>query len=569
MLKVWRVILQEIPIILGLCLLTQNAKAAPINQENWFNNHSEVTQEVFEIDNNNQWIAQNLPEIASPENGLELIRRRRKFKRFQTSTDNTSMSQVTNVSELRDVVPTEWAYEALRSLVERYGCIVGYPDRTFRGDRPLSRWEFAAGLNACLNTIERLLQENVAVLREDIEKLKRLAQEFEQELIAFGARVDNLENRTAFLEDHQFSTTVFFGGEAIMSLVDAAGGSPPGTGKANTVFHYVSRLGLVATFTGRDRLNLTFSSGNFSNAGFANPQVLNTYAALLSHQNDLRNDLIVDSLEYRTAVFDDRVVLTFKPTGFSLTSVLSANTPYIDSGRGAISRFTQNNPILRIGAPTGGVGFDWLIAEPLRLQVAYGSRNDNDPRQGFVGPDNSVVGAQFLYTPSDTVAATVTYVNAYSETGTLDTFTGSFNADTSGLILEPSQINAVGATFQWRFLPNFTFGAWGSYTTTNSVQSNRFANSSTYLFSLGWFDAFDREGDLLTFMFGQPPKLETGNGLVLGEDNATGFHYEIFYRYQLTDRISLTPGFFFVTNPGHRAQNNTIYVGTLRTTFRF
>jgi len=125
-----------------------------------------------------------------------------------------TLSQITNVSELRDIQPTDWAYEALKSLVERYGCIVGYPDRTFRGvaegtlrDRALSRWEFAAGLNACLNTMERLLQENVAVLRTDLDKLKRLTGEFRQELAALGVRVDNLEQRTAFLEDHVFSTT--------------------------------------------------------------------------------------------------------------------------------------------------------------------------------------------------------------------------------------------------------------------------------------------------------------------------------------------------------------------------
>src|ERR671932_971781 len=46
---------------------------------------------------------------------------------------NDSMSQVTNVTQLRDVSPGDWAFEALRSLVERYGCIAGYPDGTYRG----------------------------------------------------------------------------------------------------------------------------------------------------------------------------------------------------------------------------------------------------------------------------------------------------------------------------------------------------------------------------------------------------------------------------------------------------
>ena len=98
---------------------------------------------------------------------------------------------------MRDVAPTDWAYEALRSLVERYGCIVGYPDRTYRGNKPLSRWEFAAGLNACLNTLERLIQEG-NVSKDDIDKLRRLAQEFQAELAALR-RENRQPRRTCIL----------------------------------------------------------------------------------------------------------------------------------------------------------------------------------------------------------------------------------------------------------------------------------------------------------------------------------------------------------------------------------
>lgn len=79
---------------------------------------------------------------------------------FSLNPENSpsdSMAQVTNVSQLRDVQPSDWAYEAMRSLVERYGCLAGYPDGTFRGDRSLTRFEFAAGLNACLEQINRII----------------------------------------------------------------------------------------------------------------------------------------------------------------------------------------------------------------------------------------------------------------------------------------------------------------------------------------------------------------------------------------------------------------------------
>ncbi|MFM7190404.1 MAG: S-layer protein, partial [Microcystaceae cyanobacterium] len=43
------------------------------------------------------------------------------------------LNQITNVNQLQDVSPQDWSYEALKNLVENYGCIVGYPDRTYRG----------------------------------------------------------------------------------------------------------------------------------------------------------------------------------------------------------------------------------------------------------------------------------------------------------------------------------------------------------------------------------------------------------------------------------------------------
>ena len=54
---------------------------------------------------------------------------------------------VTSVSQLSDVRPTDWAFTALQSLVDRYGCIAGYTDRSFRGKQDTRLYEFAAGLN--------------------------------------------------------------------------------------------------------------------------------------------------------------------------------------------------------------------------------------------------------------------------------------------------------------------------------------------------------------------------------------------------------------------------------------
>jgi S-layer homology domain len=101
------------------------------------------------------------------------------------------VAQTTSVSQLKDVSPTDWAYKALQSLVERYGCIAGYPNSTYRGNRAISRYEFAAGLNACLSQIERLIQQNEAVSRQDLETINRLAQDYQTELATLGSKVSS------------------------------------------------------------------------------------------------------------------------------------------------------------------------------------------------------------------------------------------------------------------------------------------------------------------------------------------------------------------------------------------
>jgi hypothetical protein len=97
-------------------------------------------------------------------------------------------AQFTGASQFSDVSPSDWAFQALDDLVRRYDCLKGYPNGTYRGNRALSRYEFAAGLNACLQQIERLIAETTAdfVTRDELETLRRLMQEFEVELTALG-----------------------------------------------------------------------------------------------------------------------------------------------------------------------------------------------------------------------------------------------------------------------------------------------------------------------------------------------------------------------------------------------
>ncbi|MDB9327948.1 iron uptake porin, partial [Nodularia spumigena CS-590/02] len=113
----------------------------------------------------------------------------------QLTQEADSIGQVTSVSQFSDVQPTDWAFQALQSLVERYGCIAGYPNSTYRGNRALTRYEFAAGLNACLDRVNELIATATAdvITRQDLATLQRLQEEFSAELATLRGRVDALE----------------------------------------------------------------------------------------------------------------------------------------------------------------------------------------------------------------------------------------------------------------------------------------------------------------------------------------------------------------------------------------
>ena len=95
-----------------------------------------------------------------------------------------SQNQVTSFNQFTDVRPTDWAYQALSNLVEKYGCVAGYPNGTYKGGQAMTRFEAAALLNACLDRVTEVADE-----------LQRLMDEFKKELAVLRGRVDGLEKR--------------------------------------------------------------------------------------------------------------------------------------------------------------------------------------------------------------------------------------------------------------------------------------------------------------------------------------------------------------------------------------
>ena len=178
----------------------------------------------------------------------------------------TTKEQATSIGQFSDVKPTDWAYQALTSLVERYGCIAGYANGTYRGAQAMTRWEAAALLNACLDRIT-----------DSTDTLKRLLKEFEQELAVLKGRVDSIEAKAGQLEAMQFSTTTKLKGLATFVVggnnftgtnSDSSFTNTPYTTAYNTtkygatVAEFDLQLAFDTSFTGKDLLRTVLRGGN-------------------------------------------------------------------------------------------------------------------------------------------------------------------------------------------------------------------------------------------------------------------------------------------------------------------
>jgi hypothetical protein len=140
----------------------------------------------------------------------------------QSQRSATILAQA-SAPQLSDVQPNSWEFTALMLLDQRYGCMTGYGSSL--AQRAMTRYEFAAGLNACLDKVNEIISAGLAnkVPKQDLVTLQRLQEEFAAELAALSGRVDSLEAKTAQLEAQQFSTTTNLSGRAILAYAWCSG----------------------------------------------------------------------------------------------------------------------------------------------------------------------------------------------------------------------------------------------------------------------------------------------------------------------------------------------------------
>ena len=509
-----------------------------------------------------------------------------------------SKNQVTSVNQFSDVQPTDWAYQALSNLVEKYGCVAGYPNGKFKGGNAMTRYEAAALLNACLDRISEVTDE-----------LQKLLNEFDSELTVLTSRVDGLESKVGQLQAQQFSTTTKLRGEvsfviggtpnfntpvAVTPAVAAVAAVPgtrtvagvtvlcsAGTAGCNggtratsartakpnaTTFNYDARLAFDTSFSGKDLLRTRLRSGNFSSFPFGSgSQVFKLDKA--ETQGAGTSSVWIDRLFYTFPVGDEikltagalvrnTEILTFIPSAYKADILDFFNLAGVSG--------TYNK------ATGAGFGFNW------KQKVAKGKPflvfDANYVAQtGTVnGFENSTIGAF----DSDSAINVLTQfgVRGPNYGAAIAYRYGSANSAlrdanlANSLVTSGNSLNGVSIAGFWEplvsgWVPSISAG-YGYYEggTGLTATSTTTITTQSWMVGLQWKDVL-LKGNNAGFAFGQAP---------FSTDVAASqsMMYEFFYKYQVSDNISVTPAIFWVNDYQRNAGSYT-WGGVIQTTFRF
>jgi len=504
---------------------------------------------------------------------------------------DSSISQFNSVSQLSDVRPTDWAFQALQSLVERYGCIEGYPDKTYRGNRALSRYEFVAGLNACADQITKLIASKTAdsVTREDLETLRRLTAEFSPEIAQLRGRVDVLEKRTAQLQANQFSTTTVLRTE----LETVVGGVLAGNNvitkqPAPQVITFQDRVRLLlnTSFTGTDQLRVTLVTGTINPVGATRSGLFGTVDGKTS-DNDTpafsNNNLQVGGVRYQFLPTKNTQVNVFAQSDGAFEIGLSGPiNPYFEgSAANAISRYARRNMVYDYGDTGAGIAVLQKLGKQFELGLEYTSINGNDPtpNNGLFQGRYVALGQLSYFTPKNNFRLALTYANTYSPPNTTGQ-TGTNFGPVIGSNLANSTVagtgtvgNLYGIETLYRVDPKFAINGWVGYSAHRYLG---YGDGQVWDWGVGLaFPDLLSKGSLGGIFVGMEPRL-TGlsPNVNLGAgpgrfDKNVSLHIEGFYQYQITDNIAITPGVIWITAEDFDASNPSSVVGWLRTTFKF
>ena len=465
-------------------------------------------------------------------------------------SEYAAADQVTSVTQFSDVYPTDWAYQALSNLVETYGCVAGYPNGTFRGNRAMTRYEAAALLNACLDSVTGMTDE-----------LKRLIREFETELAIIKGRVDGLEARVGELEATQFSTTTKLKGYSAWVLGGMEGfdsyynsdGEKVLDGE-NFTFQYDFRLTLDTSFTGKDMLTTRLRAGNFDGPFIDGLSFVET-------ASNTGNTLVVDRLFY-----------TF-PIGENLTVTAGPIVRTDDAGMYAgYATFYPSDLLLDFFTYGGAWATNNLAGAGAGLGAVYNFGDSGFKFSGnYVAWDGNSTGIG-----RDETGSTSSWQLFYDG----ELFNGNFLAQVGfayaqnvGLTIGTNKAGRAACGSDGDCIGDSRYGysvaaAWkpenpgwipsisGGWSMSDPDDSDDDIHG--WYVGFEWDDVF-LEGNSFGFATGQAPKVDDDYNKL----------YEVFYKFVVTDNITITPTYFAIDEYSGSLSGDYVHGGYVKTTFTF
>jgi hypothetical protein len=453
-------------------------------------------------------------------------------------------SQVTSISQFSDVQPTDWAYQALSNLVERYGCVAGYPNGTYGGGKAMTRYEAAALLNSCLDRVTEVTDE-----------LKRLMSEFSNELAVIKGRVDGLEAKVGELEATQFSTTTKLKGEATFVLGGVPGYDTKSDVSTRTAFNYDVRLNFDTSFTGKDLLRTRLRSSNFSTDPFGSSSSLFKLDKADNFSSDNGDNVVLDRLYYSFPAFNNTTTLT---AGAKVRNTEMAWVP--SAYKSEILDFFAVAGAPGVYNKATGAGFGALYSgkSGFVAGVNYVAQDGDNSETGVFDETGALNTMVQLGYRGKNYGIGLGY--RYGTQGTrVRTYNGLDGA--SGTLVPGQTSSGYSANAYWQpeksgIVPSITVGyGWNTVSGTESAATD----SQSWMAGLQWSDVFAK-GNSAGIAVGQAPT---------GEELEKATMLEIFYKYQVSDNISITPAIFYASDNQRLNDNASKWGGVIQTKFTF
>jgi Carbohydrate-selective porin, OprB family/S-layer homology domain len=464
--------------------------------------------------------------------------------------EDDSLGQVRSINELSDIQPSDWAYQAVKTLIERYGVMTGYTDKTFRGNRPLTRYEFSAAIAAVITKIEQLfLTGTLAQLREDYATIRRLQTSYGEILTELRDRIQKLDTIAAQLEKQQFSTTTKLSSQAVFAFTG-------GTNARGTTPTRI-RLDFDTSFSGTDLLKTQLEAGVNRSDAIAQNQERNQN--LLGKFGILADGGGLDFIGVDDTLRLSKLYYTFQPSK-TLSITIGTKLPprdFIDYNRFAndsltnfSSSFFMNNPLIvqnQIDNPAGaGAALTWKPSEtsPFTLRGLYAAADGDRPNSanGIFGDRNQGT-VELEYAFNKALIARLQYTTA---------------------TINRTAINAGGINFEWALNRQFAvFGRFGigQYKGFNSLLNQNIDLSPTTWMLGGTIRNIVLPGSVAGVAIGQP-FVERNLG------GKTQTNIEGYYRFNINDNMSFSPTLLLVTNPDNK-KASTVFEWAIRLVYSF